>query len=211
MLAMTELFLREILTVSRRSFRSQQRSRFFREPPHPLARLIQCCTNAPHCYTASPMLLVNLDPRDGRPLYLQIMDEVRRALVVGALRTEDPLPSVRELASQLVVNPRTVLQAYQELEREGVLYVRRGQGTFVAPDARVDRHGLTRDVAKRALLDARRNGLGVGDLIKAIRRVAAEEGEDEGEKDEEGRYSVTSPRLAPRARASEGGKQGHQK
>ena len=107
------------------------------------------------------MLPVNLDPRDGRPLYLQIMDEVRRALVVGTLRAEDPLPSVRELASQLVVNPRTVLQAYQELEREGVLYVRRGQGTFVAPDARVDRHGLTRDVAKRALLDARRNGLGV--------------------------------------------------
>ncbi len=97
-----------------------------------------------------------------------------------------------------MVNPRTVLQAYRELEREGVLYVRRGQGTFVAPDARVDRSGLTRDVAKRALLEARRNGLGAGDLIKAIRRVAAEEGEEEGEKQEEGR-------------ASGGGKQGHQK
>ena len=157
------------------------------------------------------MLLVNLDPRDGRPLYLQIMDEVRRALVVGTLRTEDPLPSVRELASQLVVNPRTVLQAYRELEREGVLYVRRGQGTFVAPDARADRRGLTRDVAKRALLDARRNGLGVGELIKTIRGVAAEEGEDEGEKDQEDRDSATSPKLAPRARASDGGKQGHQK
>jgi GntR family transcriptional regulator len=103
------------------------------------------------------------------------------------------------------------LQAYQELERENVLYVRRGQGTFVAPDARVDHHGLTRDVAKRALLDARRNGLGVGDLIKAIRRVAADEGEDEGQKDEEGRYSAASPKLAPRARLGEGGKQGHQK
>ena len=80
-----------------------------------------------------PVLNVNLDPRDARPLYLQILDEVRRALVVGALRAEDPLPSVRELASQLVVNPRTVLQAYRELEREGVIYVRRGQGTFVAP------------------------------------------------------------------------------
>jgi GntR family transcriptional regulator len=157
------------------------------------------------------MLLVNLDPRDGRPLYLQIMDEVRRALVVGTLRAEDPLPSVRDLASQLVVNPRTVLQAYQELEREGVLYVRRGQGTFVAPDGRVDRNGLTRDVAKRALLEARRNGLGVGDLIKAIRRVAAEEGEEEGEKHEEGRYAETSPKLAPSGRASGGGKQGHQK
>ena len=63
-------------------------------------------------------MLVNLDPNDGRPLYLQIMDEVRRAVVVGTLRAEDPLPSVRELAAELVVNPRTVSQAYQELEDE---------------------------------------------------------------------------------------------
>jgi GntR family transcriptional regulator len=76
---------------------------------------------------------LNLDPNDGRPLYLQIMDEVRRAIVVGTLRAEDPLPSVRELAAELVVNARTVSQAYQELEREGIVYVRRRQGTFVSP------------------------------------------------------------------------------
>lgn len=123
-------------------------------------------------------MLVNLDPRDARPLYLQIMDEVRRALVVGTLRAEDPLPSVRELASELVVNPRTVLQAYRELEREGVVYVRRGQGTFVAPGAAPggdERRTLARDVAKRALLDARRNGLGVEELVTTIREVAADE------------------------------------
>lgn len=123
-------------------------------------------------------MLVNLDPRDARPLYLQIMDEVRRALVVGTLRAEDPLPSVRELASELVVNPRTVLQAYRELEREGVVYVRRGQGTFVAPGASPggdERRALARDVAKRALLDARRNGLGVEELVTTIREVAADE------------------------------------
>jgi GntR family transcriptional regulator len=91
------------------------------------------------------------------------------------LRAEDPVPSVRELASQLVVNPRTVLQAYRELEREGVLYVRRGQGTFVASSAQADRRALARDVAKRALLDARRSGLGVRELVTAIRQMAAEE------------------------------------
>ena len=84
------------------------------------------------------------------------------------------MPSVRELSSQLLVNPRTVSQAYQELEREGVLYVRRGQGTFVSPDVRADRRIVARDVAKRALLEARRSGLGVEELIKAIRKVAAE-------------------------------------
>jgi GntR family transcriptional regulator len=131
-----------------------------------------------HCYTGASLILVNLDSRDPRPLYIQIMDEVRRALVVGTLRAEDPMPSVRELASQLVVNPRTVSQAYQELEREGVLYVRRGQGTFVSPEARPDRSVVARDVAKRALLEAHRSGLGVEELIETLRKVATEEIEE---------------------------------
>ena len=121
---------------------------------------------------------VRLDDKDARPLYVQIMDEIRRALVRGTLQPEDPLPSVRELAVELVVNPRTVSQAYQELEREGVVYVRRGQGTFVAPDAQPDREerrALAVGVARRALLDARRNGLGVDELLLMIREVAAEE------------------------------------
>ena len=123
-------------------------------------------------------MLVSLDPRDSRPLYLQIMDAIRRSLVVGTLRAEDPLPSVRELAAQLLVNPRTVSQAYQELEREGVIYVRRGLGTFVNPDIHPDRHerrALARGVAKRALLEARHNGLAVEELITIIREVAAEQ------------------------------------
>ena len=128
-------------------------------------------------------MLVNLDPDDGRPLYLQIMDEVRRAIVVGTLRAEDPLPSVRELAGELMLNPRTVSQAYQELEREGLIYVRRGQGTFVSPAVKKGggerRRGLVRSVAKRALLDARRNGLGVEELVTMLQKMAAEEGEQE--------------------------------
>ena len=126
-------------------------------------------------------MLVNLDPRDDRPLYLQIVEQVRRALVVGTLRAEDPLPSVRELASELVVNPRTVSQAYRELESEGVIYVRRGQGTFVAPTIHPDRRerrALVRGVAERAVVEARRNGLGVEELVMMIREVAAE---DQGE------------------------------
>jgi GntR family transcriptional regulator len=125
-------------------------------------------------------MLVNLDPHDARPLYLQIMDEVRRAVVVGTLRAEDPLPSVRELAADLVVNPRTVSQAYQELEREGVIYVRRGQGTFVSPTVRRgagERRSLAVAVAKRALLDARRNGLAAEELVTMIQKLAAKEDE----------------------------------
>ena len=123
-------------------------------------------------------MLVTLDPRDSRPIYLQIMDEVRRALVVGSLKADDPLPSVRELAAELVVNPRTVFQAYHELEREGIVYVRRGQGTFVSPSAiraRDDREELARGVAKRALSDARRLGVSPKELVRVIRELAAEE------------------------------------
>ena len=123
-------------------------------------------------------MLVNLDPHDGRPLYLQIMDEVRRAVVVGTLRAEEPLPSVRELAAELVVNPRTVSQAYHELEREGVVYMRRGQGTFVSPGGQRDgseRRNLARAVAKRSLLEARRNGLDVEELVMMIQKLAGEE------------------------------------
>ncbi len=124
-------------------------------------------------------MIVNLDPDDARPLYLQIMDEVRRAVVVGSVRPEDPLPSVRELAAELVVNPRTVSQAYQELEREGVVYVRRGQGTFVSASvqhgADERRRSLAREVARRALLEARRNGLDVTEFVNTIEELAAEE------------------------------------
>ena len=123
-------------------------------------------------------MLVNIDLRDARPLYLQIVDEIRRAIVTGSLGAEDPLPSVRELAAELVVNPRTVLQAYGELEREGVVYVRRGQGTFVAAGAgrrQQERQRLGRGLAKRALIEARRNGLGVEELVTMIREVAADE------------------------------------
>lgn len=117
---------------------------------------------------------VLIDNADARPIYLQIMDEIRRGIVLGTLRSEDALPSVRQLAVELRVNPNTVAQAYRELEREGVVYVRRGQGTFVAPveaDGE-DRRSLLRGVAERALLDAHRNGAGAEDLIEAIREIA---------------------------------------
>lgn len=117
---------------------------------------------------------VTISTADARPIYVQIMDEVRRALVLGTLRPEDSLPSVRQLAADLRVNPNTVAQAYRELEREGLVYVRRGQGTFAAehsPDGN-ERRTLVRDVAKRAMIDAHRHGLDAEELIEGIRAVA---------------------------------------
>jgi GntR family transcriptional regulator len=117
---------------------------------------------------------IHLQPADNRPLYVQIMDEVRRALVRGTVGPEDLLPSVRELASELRVNPRTVSQAYAELEREGVVRVQPGRGTFVSPEARPhrrERPRLAREVARRALADATRNGLVLDELLAALRLI----------------------------------------
>ena len=117
---------------------------------------------------------VAINTTDPRPIYVQIMDEVRRGLVVGTLRPEDPLPSVRQLAADLRLNPNTVAQAYRELERDGVVYVRRGQGTFMAQrtTGEADRRGLARGVAERALVDAHRHGIGAEELVDAIRDAA---------------------------------------
>jgi GntR family transcriptional regulator len=118
-----------------------------------------------------------IDTADTRPIYVQIMDEIRRGLVLGTLQAEDPLPSVRQMSADLRVNPNTVAQAYRELEREGVVYVRRGQGTFVAPVSvnGAQRRALARAVAERALIDAYRNGIGAPELIEAIREAAGDE------------------------------------
>lgn len=118
-------------------------------------------------------MLIDLDLADGRPLYQQIVDEVRRAVALGDLGPEEPLPSVRALATRLRVNPNTVQQAYRELERAGVVYSRRGQGTFATrPDGTDQRELLLLDVAERAVKDARRFGFTPHDLAGAILRAA---------------------------------------
>src|SRR5688572_19350400 len=117
---------------------------------------------------------IHLDFSDPRPIYRQIMDEIQRAVVMGMLRAHDPLPSARQLSVDLRLNPNTVTQAYRELEREGLVYVRRGQGTFVA-DVEVDgrkRNELVRGIAERAVFEAHRHGADVETLIDAMRHIA---------------------------------------
>src|ERR1700704_4878872 len=78
-------------------------------------------------------MFLSVDPSSGLPVYRQIMDQVRRMIVAGRLAPGDRLPSVRELASTLGINPLTVGKAYGELERDGAVEMRRGLGMFVRP------------------------------------------------------------------------------
>ena len=75
--------------------------------------------------------MVHLDYRDVRPIYAQISDWYREQIAAGVLRQGDRLPSVRELAAQLAINPNTIQRAYRELEAEGYLATVPGKGCFV--------------------------------------------------------------------------------
>ncbi len=73
-----------------------------------------------------------IDERSGVPVYRQIMDQVKYYIAGGTLRLGDQLPSIRELASALTVNPTTIVKSYFELEQAGVLEMRQGKGAFVS-------------------------------------------------------------------------------
>src|SRR5688572_22451459 len=85
------------------------------------------------------------------PIWQQIEEGMRRMIILGALRPGDSVPSVRDLARTLKVNPNTVARAYQRLTDRGVLSVKRGDGTYVADEPvqpkKSERHGKLRDAA----------------------------------------------------------------
>jgi len=90
---------------------------------------------------------MHINPKDGKPVYRQIMDQIRLMIASGRLKPGEELPTVRGLAQMLIINPNTVARAYRELEQVGVLYTRQGSGTFVAT------HGtpLSRETCNRLI------------------------------------------------------------
>jgi GntR family transcriptional regulator len=108
------------------------------------------------------MIEFHLDTHSGVAPYLQIVHQVKQALRLGVLEVGDQLPTVREAVAQLAVNPNTVLKAYRELEHEGLVASRPGQGTFVQrtlAGAGLSRHAALRRGLVRWLESARAAGL----------------------------------------------------
>lgn len=99
-------------------------------------------------------LWLHVSTSSGVPIYVQLKDQLRRAIQGGTLRPGDQLPTVRDLAARTVVNPNTVARVYRELEAEGFLTTQRGVGTYVAPNPSWRLDELARQDAAMAAADA---------------------------------------------------------
>src|ERR1700733_14734927 len=95
-------------------------------------------------------MLLQLDFKSGKPVYLQLVDQIRYAAASGGLRTGDPLPAIRPLAEELRVNRNTVAKAYAELESQGVIETILGKGSVI----RAGSSPFKKDVRRRLLADA---------------------------------------------------------
>lgn len=93
-------------------------------------------------------MLLQVDPESSVPLYAQIVERVKWGLVTASLKQGDQLPSVRELATRLRINPNTVVKAYRELEHDGCVVTRQGQGTFVTAGSEVTMREKAKIVAQ---------------------------------------------------------------
>ncbi len=131
------------------------------------------------------MIEFHLDTRSGVAPYLQIVQQVKQALRLGMLQVGDQLPTVREVVAQLAINPNTVLKAYRELEHDGLIASRPGQGTFVQrtlAGPSVAQQAALRRGLDRWLQSAREAGLDEESILAlftaTFRDTQKEEGED---------------------------------
>jgi GntR family transcriptional regulator len=117
-----------------------------------------------------------LDLHSGMPVYRQIIDQVRGGIASGLLSTGDQLPTVRQLAVDLAINPNTVVRAYRELELGGLLETQQGTGTFISAQ-KIKRGGAEREkqlaqIAKDSIARAGAAGFTLDDLIEQLREGA---------------------------------------
>ena len=104
------------------------------------------------------------------PIYEQIKEEIKRKISLGDLKPKEPLPSIRDLAEELLINPNTVARAYRELELEGFIYTRKGKGCYVTADStalvRKEREAILNQIIDNAIEEAKRFNLTLKEIKK---------------------------------------------
>jgi GntR family transcriptional regulator len=116
---------------------------------------------------------MTVDPRSGVPIYLQLIEQIKRSVALGVLGAGEQLPTVKQLAVDLTINPNTVAKAYRELERDEVIETSPGRGSFVRGDgATVSSKNAGMDVARDNIVasvrDAKSLGLSRADVIAIV-------------------------------------------
>ena len=121
-----------------------------------------------------PPAFFQVDPHGGAPLYLQLTEQIKRAIAVGALAPGERLPTVKGLALDLKLNANTVARVYRDLERDGVIATAPGRGSFVSQDGALsDARRVATDVATRGVEDAVRQARELGITHSEVRSIAA--------------------------------------
>ena len=115
--------------------------------------------------------VLTVDPRSGVPIYLQIIEQVKRSIALGILQAGEQLPTVKQLAIDLTVNPNTVARAYRELEREQVIETSPGRGSFVRSNGVAESPKVAADIGRDALDVALREAKSVGLVRDEIREL----------------------------------------
>jgi GntR family transcriptional regulator len=119
-----------------------------------------------------PPAFFSVDPHGGAPIYVQLAEQIKRAIALGALTAGERLPTVKGLAHELKLNPNTVARVYRDLERDGIIATAPGRGSFVRENGVV---GETRraatDVAQREIDDAVREARSLGVTHAEVRAI----------------------------------------
>ena len=116
--------------------------------------------------------MVHLDYRDARPIYAQIVDNFRRQIAAGILQAGEKMPSVRELAAELAINPNTIQRAYRELELQGYIASVPGKGSFVCglPTSELAEQQPAWDALDEAVRQLQALGVSREELLRHIRQ-----------------------------------------
>ena len=131
--------------------------------------------------------MITIDTSRFTPIYEQIKNGLKGKISLGLLKANEPLPSIRDLAAELVVNPNTVARAYRELESEGFIYTKKGKASYVTENSpsliRQERQRFIGEVFERAVSEARKFGLGEEEIREIVEsRLKAQQKSDGGER-----------------------------
>ena len=120
------------------------------------------------------------DPHSGVPVFRQIIDQVQAGIAAGALACGDQLPTVRQVAVDLAINPNTVLRAYREMEIRGIVDTQQGTGTFIASrkieQSKAERDRTLAQLTSEFVSRAGAGGFTLQDLIDSLREFQSEAG-----------------------------------